>query len=167
MGVWLGPRGKRDLTIDLNSFAAKGYMWNGTDRKNALAPTLAYNGGVLDVSITKEWTGDWETGWGNDKAGIAVSGPLDLTKYSKISVDFSNLIGSGNIAVYVSTSNADFDRSRDTVYQLNFSSSPVELDVSALAGTYYFGIAIEATGHGSYTTTFTKSVTINSVTATA
>lgn len=168
MGVWLGPRGKKAQGIDLSSFTAKGNKWNGTEYVDALAPTLSYSSTnhTLNVSISKQWHGNAETGWGNDQAGIAVSGPVDLTKYSKLTVNFSALSGSGHVAVYVSTSNTDFSRSRD-LNQYDFSATPVELDVSGLSGSYYIGIAIEAIGIGESTQTFTKSITINSITATA
>ena len=162
MGVWLGPRGARELVIDLASLTAKGDKWNGTQYVDALAPTITPSTGV--VSITKHWTGNVETGYGNDKAGIAVSGALDLTDYSKITVAFSDLNSNGHIAVYVSTSNTDFVMTRD-INQYDFSGSSVELDVSSY-GVCYFGIAIEATGMGTYTQTFTKSITISSITAT-
>lgn len=164
MGVWLGPRGKRALVIDLASLTAKGDKWNGTEGVDALAPTITPEAGT--VSITKHWTGNMQTGYGNDKAGIAVSGPIDLSNYNKIIVDFSAISSNGHVAVYVSASNTDFNRNRDQVNQDNPSVSPVELDVSWLTGTYYFGIAIEATGAGEYTQDFTKSITINSIRAT-
>ena len=166
MGVWLGPRGASELVIDLDSLTAKGDRWNGTTGVDALAPTLTYSDAndTLNVSISKQWHGDMETGYGNDQAGIAVSGQLDLSKYSKLTVDFSALSGSGHVAVYVSTSNTDFVKTRD-INQSDFSGSSVELDVSSY-GVCYFGIAIEATGMGTYTQTFTKSITISSIKAT-
>ena len=160
MGVWLGPRGKRALVIDLASLTAKGNKWNGTEYVDALAPTINPSTGV--VSITKHWTGNVETGYGNDKAGIAVSGALDLTDYSKIIVDVSAVSGVGHVAVYVSTSNTDFSRSRDLVNLYDQPAGTLELNVSGLTGTYYFGIAIEATGQASNT----KTITISSIEAT-
>jgi len=162
MGVWLGPRGAKELVIDLASFTAKGNKWNGTEYVDALAPTITPSTGV--VSITKHWTGNVETGYGNDKAGIAVSGALDLTDYTKITVAFSDLNSNGHIAVYVSTSNTDFVMTRD-INQYDFSGSSVELDVSS-CGVCYFGIAIEATGRAESTQDITKSITISSITAT-
>lgn len=172
MGVWLGPRGKRDLSVDLNSFTAKSCRWYSTTYTDGEPPVLNYSNGVLAVSISKQWHGDTQTGYGNDKAGIAVSGPLNLSKYNKLIVDFSDLAGWGPAAFYVSPSNTTFEKSADEVYyQFNQSESiahsSVELDVSGLTGTYYFGVAIQASGTSDYTATLTKSVTINSVTVTA
>ena len=163
MGVWLGPRGASELVIDLSSLTAKGDKWNGTEYVDALAPTINPSTGV--VSITKHWTGNVETGYGNDKAGIAVSGALDLTDYSKITVAFSGLNSNGHIAVYVSTSNTDFVMTRDIINQYDFSGSSVELDVSS-CGACYFGIAIEATGRAESTQDITKTITISSIKAT-
>ena len=163
MGVWLGPRGAKELVIDLASLTAKGDKWNGTEYVDALAPTITTSTGV--VSITKHWTGNVETGYGNDKAGIAVSGALDLTDYSKITVAFSDLNSNGHIAVYVSTSNTDFVMTRDIINQYDFSGSSVELDVSS-CGVCYFGIAIEATGRAESTQDITKTITISSIKAT-
>lgn len=163
MGVWLGPRGAKELVIDLSSLTAKGDKWNGTQFVDALAPTIIPSTGV--VSITKHWTGNVETGYGNDKAGIAVSGALDLTDYSKITVAFSDLNSNGHIAVYVSTSNTDFVMTRDIINQYDFSGSSVELDVSR-CGVCYFGIAIEAAGRAESTQDITKTITISSIKAT-
>lgn len=159
MGVWLGPRGKRALVIDLASLTAKGDKWNGTDGVDALAPTITPEAST--VSIAKTWYPSGG-GYGNDKAGIAVSGALDLTDYSKIIVDVSAVSGVGHVAVYVSTSNTDFSRSRDLVNLYDQPAGTLELNVSGLTGTYYFGIAIEATGQASNT----KTITISSIKAT-
>lgn len=152
MGVWLGPRGTKELVIDLSSFTAKAYAWNNSygEEAHALAPTI--NGQTVSISKAQ---------YAVDQAGIAVSEQLDLTKYSKIVVDFSAISGNGHVAVYVSTSNTDFVKTRDT-YQYDFSGSSVELDVSSY-GACYFGIALEVTNDGPAT----KSITINSITATA
>ena len=158
MGVWLGPRGKRALVIDLASLTAKGNKWNGTEYVDALAPTITPEAGT--VSIAKTWYPSGG-GYGNDKAGIAVSGALDLTDYSKIIVDVSAVSGVGHVAVYVSTSNTDFSRSRD-LNLYDQAAGTLELNVSGLTGTYYFGIAIEATGQASTT----KTITISSIEAT-
>jgi hypothetical protein len=161
MGVWLGPRGASELVIDLASLTAKGDKWNGTQYVDALAPTITPSTGV--VSITKHWTGNVETGYGNDKAGIAVSGALDLTDYSKIIVDVSAVSGVGHVAVYVSTSNTDFRRNRDLVNLYDQPAGMLELDVSQLpAGNYYFGIEVCAYGEPATTAV----VTISSITAT-
>ena len=158
MGVWLCPRGKRALVIDLASLTAKGNKWNGTEYVDALAPTITPEAGT--VSIAKTWYPSGG-GYGNDKAGIAVSGALDLTDYSKIIVDVSAVSGVGHVAVYVSTSNTDFRRNRD-LNLYDQAAGTLELNVSSLTGTYYFGIAIEATGQASNT----KTITISSIKAT-
>ena len=165
MGVWLGPRGQKKLVIDLASLTAKGDKWNGTEGVDALAPSVTPSTGV--VSITKHWTGNWETGYGNDKAGIAVSDAIpNLTDYSKITVAFSDLNSNGHVAVYVSTSNTDFVKTRD-LHKYDFSGSTVELDLSELPdGTYYFGIAIEAAGRAESTQDITQTITISSIKAT-
>ena len=159
MGVWLGPRGKRALVIDLASLTAKGNKWNGTEYVDALAPTITPEAGT--VSIAKTWYPSGG-GYGNDKAGIAVSGALDLTDYSKIIVDVSAVSGVGHVAVYVSTSNTDFRRNRD-LNLYDQSAGTLELDVSPLpAGNYYFGIGVCAYGEPATTAV----VTISSIKAT-
>ena len=156
MGVWLGPRGKRELSIykvgDSGTFTAKADDWIGASA--AKVPTIGYTGG-LSVSLSKAQ-------YATDPVGIAVSNSAyDLTGYTKVKVNVTGISGTTHYAVYVSTSNTDFRRNRD-LNLYDQAAGTLELNVSSLTGTYYFGIAIEATGQASNT----KTITINSIKAT-
>jgi hypothetical protein len=140
MGVWLGPRGASELVIDLSSFTGKGCAWD-TDT-TAEAPTVT-NDGWLRVYLKKVYD------YGSDPAGIAVSGPIDLTKYNTITAVIASNTGYSRTRLYVSQSNTAFDKNSDlNVTRDNGATADAVLDVSSLTGTYYFGVAIESTTAG-------------------
>ena len=157
MGVWLGPRGKRELSIykvgDSGTFTAKADDWIGASA--AKVPTIGYTGG-LSVSLSKAQ-------YATDPVGIAVSNSAyDLTGYTKVKVNVTGISGTTHYAVYVSTSNTDFRRNRD-LNLYDQSAGTLELDVSQLpAGNYYFGIGVCAYGEPATTAV----VTISSIKAT-
>ena len=118
-------------------------------------PTIGYTGG-LSVSLSKAQ-------YATDPVGIAVSNSAyDLTGYTKVKVNVTGISGTTHYAVYVSTSNTEFNL-RSDVNKYDQAAGTIELDVSQLpAGNYYFGIGVCAYGEPATTAV----VTISSIKAT-
>ena len=167
MGVWLGPRaGKPDPIAlyapgDTNVFTAVEYKVAYSNGE-AAAPGDYYQEDYVDVAVINRYSSGQQS-W-IDRGGLLVCGPVDLTKYKKVSLDYTNGQLRTNAArLYVSTSANSYDAVRDTWIEASGASGSLELDVSDLRGTHYVGISLLAAGYGSTRT----EMYITSITVTA
>lgn len=168
MGVWLGPRGGKPDPIslykagDTGTFTAVPFaVFGGT----AKAPGVYYSDSSATVAILNN------IGSYNAQSGLAVCGPVDLTKYKKIRISYTDatvVSGGGRYRTarfYASTSANSYVEDRDTWVSIGDGSGNLELDVSGLSGTHYVGIALSAAGTGSSSTVTTMNITAITVTA--
>jgi hypothetical protein len=167
MGVWLGPRGGKPEPIllykagDTGTFTAVAFAAFGGVGKE---PGAYYQNDYVTAAIQNNIGGGYDT-----RSGLLVCGPVDLTKYKKIRISYTDatVVSSGtryrNAKFYVSTSADSYDEARDTFVAASDGSGSLELDVSGLSGMHYVGIALSAAGSSSTVTT----LNITAITVTA
>lgn len=166
MGVWLGPRGGKPDPIslykagDTGTFTAVAFaVFGGTAKE----PGAYYQNDYVTAAIQNN-TGDYDA-----RSGLLVCGPVDLTKYKKIRISYTDatVVSGGaryrNAKFYVSTSANSYDENRDTFVAASDGSGSLELDVSGLSGMHYVGIALSAAGSSSTVT----QLNITAITVTA
>lgn len=170
MGVWLGPRGGKPEPISLYSpgdtdiFTAVPFsVFGGT----AKAPGIFYNADYATAAISSHVGGS-----GLDtRSGLLVCGPVDLTKYKKVRISYTDatVVSSGaryrNAKFYASTSANSYDEARDVFAAAGDGSGSLELDVSGLSGMHYVGVALSAAGSSSSATVTQLNITAITVTA--
>lgn len=155
MGVWLGPRGARELVIykpnDTGVFTGKTCTWRPAGwsaSDHTAAPEISYTSSYAEAKLPhyQPYAGAWE-----DTVGILVTDGIPLAGYNKVVVDYTDFdpyYSTAPTFFFVSSTGTDFNPSTDVYVQaVATGARTAELDVSALpAGTYYFGIAMATTG---------------------
>ena len=166
MGVWLGPRGGKPEPIalytpgDTNVFTAVQNAFFGGSGKE---PGAYYHEDHVEVGITNNLSSGWDT-----RSGLLVCQSVDLTKYKKIRLSYTNALVEVNrtARLYVSQGANSYDVNLDPWVAASNGSGSLELDVSGLSGAYYVGIALGAGGNSTSSTTGT-SMSITAITVTA